>query len=119
MKPNENDVVRLKPYQQAPLEEKIYVNWAFTDRAPEKAKINLNILEKLKQNLHISYNYKNKDNPDFDLVLSTSGQSGCTKYDVYRNSKNLSADEIALIVDDGNLCFGYSGTECQGRIWID
>lgn len=44
----------------------------------------------------------------YDVVVERCGTSyGCAKYKVLRNAPNLSTKELAIICDDGNLCFGY------------
>lgn len=83
------------------LEKKIYSGWAFSSNEREKAKINQEIYEEIKDKAEVKYI-----------------KSGYAKmfYKVVSNPENLSTKELALIADDGNLCFGYR-TE-NGRIII-
>lgn len=45
---------------------------------------------------------------NFDVIVSWVG-AGCgnAKYMVEKNTPGLSNDDLALICDGGNLCFGY------------
>lgn len=74
------------------LEKKIYSEWAFEENAVEKLKINKEIYQEI------------KDKAEVELVGSGYGH---TKYKVVSNPHNLSTLELALICDEGNLCFGY------------
>lgn len=45
---------------------------------------------------------------DFDIIISYVGAGYAhKKYKVIKNGPNLSAKDIAIICDRGNLCFGY------------
>lgn len=46
-------------------------------------------------------------NDDYDIVLESTAGYGHTKYRIVKNNTKLSTDELALICDQGNLCFGY------------
>lgn len=97
------------------LQRRIYSQWAFTENEREKAKINRNIYEKLKQKYKI-YRNNNKINikdgedinfKDYDVVIGRKACYHHGEYIVYKNKPNLSELELALICDSGNLCFGY------------
>ena len=68
------------------LEKKIYREWAFTGNESEKASINREIYKELCEKYKINH----------------------STYAVIKNNTNLSQLELALICDDGNLCFGYT-----------
>lgn len=72
--------------------KQVYSNWAFQDNAEIKAKINREIYEEI------------KDKAKVEWVGSGYGHK---KYKGISNPHNLSYDELALICDRGNLCFGY------------
>ena len=76
----------------AELEKKIYSPWAFSKNEAEKAKINREIYEEIRGKAEVKYI-----------------KSGYAKkiYEIVSNPENLSSDELALIADGGNLCFGY------------
>ena len=118
-KEEEKEVFRLKPKQPEPLEEKVYPNWAFTERTREKAKINQRIYEKIREKYQVSFDPKKKNNDEFDIVIDTKYGMYKTEYTVLKNKPKLSAEEIALIVDGGNLCFGYRGDGGSGVVWTD
>lgn len=50
--------------------------------------------------------WKNPD--DYDIVLKRTAGYNHSTYAVIKNNTNLSQLELALICDDGNLCFGYT-----------
>jgi len=74
------------------LERRIYSPWAFTENESEKSKINYEIYEEI------------KDKAEVKWVGSGYGHK---KYEVVSNPNNLTMDELALICDGGNLCYGY------------
>ena len=55
-----------------------------------------------------------KDLSDWDVVIQCLGPGYAhARYRIIKNSAGLSTNELALICDGGNLCFGYrmSGDE--------
>ena len=99
------------------MDKKIYVDWAFTENEREKAKINQEIYEELKKKYKIhqgteKYNTKTKQMEpinfdDYDLIYERKAGYAHGEYFIKKNSTNLTTDELALIFDGGNLCFGY------------
>lgn len=78
--------------QDTPLEHRVYSGWAFTTREAEKAQINRSIYNKIKD----------------QAVLTPVGRGyGHTVYKIVSNPRGLNIEELALIADSGNLCFGY------------
>lgn len=116
---NDRNVVRLKPYKPDPLEYKVYPNWAFSDRKEEKRDINKKIYEELTNKYKVTRIAKNLQDESYDVVIETTNGMYSNEYKVLRNRPNLTADEIALLVDWGNLCFGYDGDEYGGKVWTD
>ena len=46
---------------------------------------------------------------EYDVVVNNFSQRyGTSEYEIIKNGPGLSEKELALICDDGNLCFGYS-----------
>ena len=74
------------------LEKRIYSPWAFTENEREKAKINYEIYKEIKDKAKVKW---------------LGSGYGHKKYEVVSNPHNLSREELALICDGGNLCFGY------------
>lgn len=98
------------------VERKIYSPWAFTTNEFEKRNVNYEIYETLKR----KYKIKKKSimesleelSKNYDIIYELSSHSyGFTDYTILKNKANLSASELALIVDNGNLCFGYHSRE--------
>lgn len=71
---------------------RVYSGWAFTVDELLKQRVNKRIYERIKHSAKIK------------LVEQTSYYN---KYEVLSKKKWLTNDEIALICDKGNLCFGY------------
>lgn len=84
--------------------KQIYPKWACTENEREKVKINHEIYDEI------------KDKAEVKLVGLGYGSK---KYEVVSNPNNLSNDEIALICDKGNLCFGYRMEGEKFVIYID
>lgn len=89
------------------LQKRIYSSYAFTENESEKASINRSIYKEFTKKYKIS-RYE-VDNPeDYDIVLKRIVGYNHSTYSVIKNDTNLSQLEIALICDNGNLCFGYT-----------
>ena len=74
--------------------------------------------------LYPMFKYTNNDCSNEDLskyvVFSDLGFGYANhRYRVHSNPYNLSDDEIALVLDRGNLCFGYSRNGDVFTIYID
>ena len=89
------------------IEKKVYSSWAFTKDEMEKGATNKAIYNELCEKYKISrYPVDNVD--DYDIVLSRTAGYNHSTYEVIKNTTNLTQSELALICDDGNLCFGYT-----------
>ena len=111
-----DEKVRLTPPK--PLLKIIYSNWAFTENGAEKGKINEEIYHSLMDRIKVAWTSK-AIGKGFDLVLTVEYVPGARKYTVHENNAHLTAEEIALIVDGGNLCFGFSGNKIEGKCWLE
>ena len=89
------------------VEKKIYSKWAYTENESEKAAMNRLIYEELKE-----------ANPDFKFKLVERGYAQKT-YKVLENPNNLSIEQMALLIDSGNLCFGYRCSSGNIVIYTD
>jgi len=94
------------------VEKRIYSEWAFTENEKEKAKFNYEIYSEYKDNNIFYHQWKGHEADDQSLksqfVYENAGSGYAhTKYRVISNPNNLSTLQMALICDDGNLCFGY------------
>ena len=92
------------------LEKKVYTCWAFDEDAAKKRRINEDIYDELQDK--VRYIYKGDKCTTDDLLnfccLECIGSGYANmKYRVLSNPYNFSNDELALLADRGNLCFGY------------
>ena len=76
------------------MEKKVYSSYAFKENEKEMMKINRQIYEELEQN---------------DIVYSRKACYAHGEYRIYKCPDEVTLDELALICDGGNLCFGYRG----------
>lgn len=95
------------------MEERIYNSWAFSDNEEEKGKINYKIYLDLKNK------YKILQIADFsepteeqllnnDIVYSRKACYLHGEYTLYKAPTDITTNELLLIFDKGNLCFGGS-----------
>ena len=100
------------------MERKVYPSWAFKENEREMQKINMDIYKELCEKYKIcKYPYKYNEETrsiqeinmdDYDIVLKRTAGYNHSTYAVLKNNTDLSGDEMALICDNGNLCFGYT-----------
>lgn len=88
------------------IEKKVYTPWAFTKDEMEKGDTNKAIYNELCEKYKISY-YSVDNIDDYDIVLRRTPGYNHSTYKLLKNNTNLTQDELALICDKGNLCFGY------------
>ena len=74
------------------IERKVYPGWAFSENESEKKRINTEIYSEIENKAKVELVKRGNATEEY-LVLS--------------NPEDLSDDELALICDKGNLCFGY------------
>lgn len=93
------------------IERKIYAKWAFSENEREKAEINGDIYKELCGKYRIS---RGSDcNPDeYDIVIRGTPGYNHSEYRIIKKPDGISLDELALICDQGNLCFGYTVHGC-------
>ena len=104
------------------LERKVYDSWAFTKNEHEKGEINRELYRELCSSyrvLKVGRDAFCKRNEPFsiptpeeltnnDFVYARRACYGRGEYKIYKCHDELTLDEIALICDKGNLCFGYA-----------
>lgn len=73
-------------------ERHVYSGWAFSDDRAKKSKANREHYEEI------------KDLAEVELLVVGYAHH---RYRVVSNPHNLTTDQLALIADKGNLCFGY------------
>lgn len=93
---------------------KIYSKWAYTENEREKAVSNREAYKELKAKYKIlklsDYNHISPTQEQLesnDIVYSRKACYHHGEYRVYKKPKDLTNNEMALICDGGNLCFGY------------
>ena len=92
------------------MERKIYTPWAYTENEGEKSKVNQSIYQELKPKVKLfwgSTQPTKEEEQKFICYKCDGGGYSTTKYSILSNPYNFSNDELALICDRGNLCFGY------------
>lgn len=94
------------------LEKKVYSPWAFTENEWLKSAINREIYNELKAKYKILRlsdircpTQEELDNND--IVIYRKACYLRSEYLIYKRPKELTDEEMALICDKGNLCFGY------------
>lgn len=87
------------------VERKVYNEWAFTEHAQEKGRINFEIYKELVNKYAVLFGTPQNED-DFDVVVQRERGYNHSLYTVIKNKPNLSDDELMLIFDGGNLCFG-------------
>lgn len=101
-----------------------YSEWAFASNANKMYKANMEALAEY-DGRYCMPRYNEtvedcvKENPD--KLVYYIGNHGYTRnaYAIAANPENLSTEEIALIVDHGNLCFGFYGSQSYISIYTD
>lgn len=95
------------------MEERIYNSWAFSVNEGEKGRINRKIYLELKNKYKILQVF-NFDEPteeqlsNNDIVYSRKACYLHGEYILYKAPSDITTDELLLIFDEGNLCFGGS-----------
>lgn len=100
------------------LKRKVYSSWAFTKDETEKRDTNRAIYNELCEKYKISH-YPVDNIDDYDIVLRRTHGYNHSTYEIIKNTTDLTQDEIALVCDNGNLCFGYTMQGSQFYIFED
>lgn len=91
------------------IERKIYNGYAFTENEEEKAKINYGIYKELRSKYKILVTGArplDKEEEENDIVYSRKACYGHAEYKVWKCPNEITVNELLLILDGGNLCFG-------------
>lgn len=104
------------------IEKRVYSDWAFKENENEKAKMNRKIFKELNEKFKIkkATNISDSDMEKYDIVIQLIDYEYCREcYKILKAPDNVSAMELALLCDDGNLCFGCSTAAFEGFKTID
>ena len=95
------------------VEKRVYSGWAFSTNEKEKAEMNYQIYKEICGRYKISTSSYKCNLDDYDLVIDRTAGYNHAEYHIVKNNTNLSQDELALVCDRGNLCFGYDKYHTQ------
>lgn len=108
------------------MEKKIYNSWAFTSNEQEKYQMNREIFQELRNKYKIckisdvSHKEPTKEQlEENDIVYSRSAEYLQGDYRIYKCPDEISTIQMALICDEGNLCFGYRGDKKHIIVYED
>lgn len=109
------------------MEKRIYSPWAFTENEHEKCRINYDIFAELKGKYKIFRRDQKIDLIDgedcnfaeYDVIIGRKPGYNHAIYRIHKNAPGLSTAELALLCDEGNLCFGYTSQDGYIRVSED
>lgn len=113
-----------KEYLKIPF--KVYSNYAFDSSYEKEATINflyyIDLVRKYKiEEIEEDLIYKNPTEEDLksDIIYSRTTCYLHSDYRIYKAPEELTRDEIALMLDEGNLCFGYTSIGSSYTVYED
>lgn len=96
----------------------VYNGWAFTENEQEKGIINRKIYKELQDKYKIlktsDWEHKSPSEEELnnnDIVYSRKACYLHGEYRIYKCPNEVTFDELSLICDGGNLCFGSTGNK--------
>ena len=97
------------------LERRVYSGWAWKEGAAEKSRINNELYAELAPKVKMCYvnpktrllDCTSEDMEKYCCIISDGRGYANLRYRVLSNPYGFSNDELALVCDNGNLCFGY------------
>ncbi len=92
------------------LEKKIYVGWADTENQYNKCLINMNICADLARKYKTTGYLLDTESPrHYDIIFEELYYKSLSTHTwrVIKNEPNLFDDELALLLDDSYLAYGY------------
>lgn len=100
------------------IEKKVYNGWAFSENEWKKSEVNREIYEELKSKYKIlkisDIDYRQPSEEQLennDIVYSRKACYLHGEYKIYKCPDEVTFNELSLICDSGNLCFGSSGNK--------
>lgn len=112
------------------MDKEITPKWAFTELVEKNKKNNYDIYLDLKDKYKIwssgikkyvgKGQYEPIDQDKYDVIYECVGTGyGTKRYRIHKNAPRLTKDELALICDGGNLCFGYRSSGNEITVYTD
>lgn len=109
------------------IERKIYSGYAFSENEQEMMKINREIYKELKEKYKIlklsDFGYDKEPTEqelnNNDIIYSRKACYGHGEYKIYKCPDEVTFNELSLICDGGNLCFGSSGNKNFLKVFED
>lgn len=96
----------------------VYNGWAFTENESEKGKINREIYKELQDKYKIlkinDWKHESPTEEELeknDIVYSREACYKHGEYKIYKCPEEVTLNELCLICDEGNLCFGGRGNK--------
>lgn len=100
------------------IERVVYNGWAFTENESEKGKINREIYKELQDKYKIlkisDWKHESPTEEELeknDIVYSREACYKHGEYKIYKCPEEVTLNELCLICDEGNLCFGGRGNK--------
>lgn len=93
------------------VEKRIYNGYAFSGNEKAKRDINLEIYQELTKKYKILYKnqykqYTSEELITYDLIFTRTACYLHSIYTVLKKPENITDEELLLVFDHGNLCFG-------------
>lgn len=96
----------------------VYNGWAFTENEQEKSKNNMEVYKELQDKYKIlkisDWEHKSPTEEELennDIVYSRKACYKHGEYKIYKCPEEVTLNELCLICDEGNLCFGGRGNK--------
>lgn len=91
------------------IEKKVYNGWAFKENEREKAAVNMEIYKELNEKYRILQAFGEEySEENYDLIYQREPGYNHALYEMLKNDTDMTRDELLLVFDGGNLCFGGS-----------
>lgn len=111
--------------KQIEIEKRIYSGWAFSKNELEKRDSNKAIFKELHNKYKIYRNDCSIDieeeilnDESYDVIIGRKAGYNHAEYIIYRNKPQLDNMELALLCDNGNLCFGFNLIQEETEFYI-
>lgn len=94
------------------MKQKIYNGWAFTENETAKGQSNRDIHKELTEKYDVYRSdissVPSVEEERYDVIIGRKAGYNHAVYTIIKNAPELNTDELLLLCDQGNLCFGGS-----------